>query len=86
MTLMSMLLFVAFYDPDDQEVKYVHLRAHPVGLSAPVLNFNRVPCFLSCSSSPSGRCGLWLIAIILMILGVFDLVCARGLGVVGLPF
>ncbi|CAE7861519.1 DNMT3A, partial [Symbiodinium necroappetens] len=26
-------LFIAFYDPDDQQVKYVHLRAHPFGLS-----------------------------------------------------
>ena len=38
-------LVIAYFDPEVQHVAYVHLKAHPFGLSAAVLNFNRIPCF-----------------------------------------
>lgn len=36
-------LLVAYWDQDAADVRYALLLAHPLGLSAAVLNFNRVP-------------------------------------------
>ena len=36
-------LVVAYFDPDLGQTRYVILRAHPYGLAAAALNFNRVP-------------------------------------------
>ena len=71
-------LFIAFYDPDDQQVKYVHLRAHPFGLSAAVLNFNRVPCL---STAVVRRLAAVAACNYFDDFGVLDFVCARGSGV-----
>ena len=71
-------LFIAFYDPNDHQVKYVHLRAHPFGLSAAVLNFNRVPCL---STAVVRRLAAVATCNYFDDFGVLDFVCARGSGV-----
>ena len=40
-------MIVAYCDREVNELRYAVLKAHPYGLAASVLNFNRTPCFLT---------------------------------------
>ena len=40
-------MIVCFFDPDCKDLRFARLKAHPYGLSAAVINFNRVPAIMT---------------------------------------
>ena len=40
-------MVVCFFDPDCKDLRFARLKAHPYGLSAAVINFNRVPAIMT---------------------------------------
>ena len=70
-------LIIGFWHPEAQAIRYAIMRAHPFGLAAAVLNFNRLPAL---ATAIIRQCTATAAAAYFDDTGVLDLACSRGSG------